>query len=184
MHKIAVLVLSLVVASYAQKNDPDYFSATFAGGPTFANGRLWNGMDSDTTRAIFIIALHDSASFSCPVVPAENLKDTHDLCRRMRSGAPIINSEAAAQITEFYKDPANLPLPIIQVYMVALDRLNGAPERKSPRTWKPSATNMPKLGPRGRRNDLLHYGLDGGGPLNVVDNQHIQRSLRGLTIRH
>ena len=47
-----------------------------------------------------------------------------------RGPAIVVFLEVASQVTELYKDPANIPIPVTQIYMVSMARLAGATEKE------------------------------------------------------
>jgi hypothetical protein len=106
-----VLAATLILA---QPSDPDKTMGEF-------NGRFWNGSDS-SLRTGYVLGYFAGFNYLKPWV---------DKSRRLQpiefKGNPLVG-EVVQGLTDFYKDPANVMIPIYAAMAWVTAKFNGRPQ--------------------------------------------------------
>jgi hypothetical protein len=78
----------------------------------------------------------------------------------------LTNGEIAEQLDRFYKDPLNMPIPIVNaIYVVSAQARGDDPKGidKTIRDFRRSASGLPKIDPQSNEAQPPPVGLDGKG---------------------
>jgi hypothetical protein len=89
------------------------------------NGRWWKVVTSGA-RQLYVMGLRDGMSAGC--LDQDGKYRALGVCWILEPVKNVTMPEIIDQISLFYADPLNIPLPVASVQMAALERLGGAPE--------------------------------------------------------
>jgi hypothetical protein len=134
---ILVLVVTAGTAT-AQQVQPDPFIDGTA--------PLWRGV-SDDVRTLYVVAYmngafrisHEISQFSAPACQ-EMITEFRD---RFGASARYTARQIQAVVTDIYKDPANVQVPVFMAVRVVFDKLNGGDIEPDLRKIRQRSARMP-----------------------------------------